>query len=61
VHPSITPEEAKVFSRIVLAGSLVAASRGAWNVEDTWNKLLPEYRFQTIEEHLAGVNWDAEA
>jgi hypothetical protein len=44
------PREA--ISKHILSGSLLAISRGAWDVSDEWNQLLPEVKFTGIEEFL---------
>jgi hypothetical protein len=44
------PREA--ISKHILSGSLLAISRGAWDVSNEWNQLLPEMKFTGIEEFL---------
>lgn len=52
-HPSIPPEQADMFSRIILTGVLLALSVDAYNVSDEWNQLLPDYKFTQAEDFLA--------
>jgi hypothetical protein len=54
-HPSIPPDQVDIFSRIILAGVLLAISADAYNVSDEWNQLLPGYKFTQAEDFLAGV------
>jgi len=41
--------------KAVLIGTLLSCAKGAWDVSDAFNQLLPEYRFVQIEEFLAAV------
>ncbi|KAJ5748290.1 uncharacterized protein N7511_009986 [Penicillium nucicola] len=52
-HPSIPPDQLDVFSRIGVAGILLAFSAKAFVVSDEWNQLLPDYKFTQAEEFLA--------
>ena len=51
--PGLKPEEVDYFSKVVLTGCLVSMPKGAWTVQDTWNQMLPEYHFTTVEEFLS--------
>ncbi|CRG91333.1 hypothetical protein PISL3812_08381 [Talaromyces islandicus] len=57
-HPSIPAEQADIFSRIILAGVLLALSADAYTVSDEWNKLLPDYKFTQAEDFLTQA-WHA--
>lgn len=52
-HPSIPPEQVDMFSRIIVAGLLLAISAGAYSCSDEWNRLLPDYKFAQPEEFLS--------
>ena len=52
-HPSIPPEQVATFSRIIVAGFLLAASAQAYSCTDEWNRLLPDYQFTQPEEFLS--------
>ena len=41
-----------MFSRVILAGVLIAVSAGNYVISDDWNRLLPEYKFIKAEEFL---------
>ncbi|MCJ1408810.1 hypothetical protein MMC19_002886 [Ptychographa xylographoides] len=52
-HPSISPEQVDMFSRIIVAGLWLAISAEAYNCSDEWNRLLPDYEFTQPEEFLS--------
>ncbi|TPX13382.1 uncharacterized protein E0L32_006112 [Thyridium curvatum] len=54
-HPSIPPEQLEVMAKAVNSAVLLATGAGAFQVSDEWNRLLPDYRFTTIEELMNGV------
>ena len=56
-HPSFTREQAEQALKSVLIGTLVSSAKGAWDVSDEFNQLLPDYKFAPIEEFLAEV-WE---
>ncbi|KAH9991682.1 hypothetical protein F4779DRAFT_609526 [Xylariaceae sp. FL0662B] len=59
-HPSFTEDQAdqlEAMLKTVLIGSLLSSVKGAWDVSDAFNKLIPDYEFTHIEEFLANV-WD---
>lgn len=43
--------------KTVLIGTLISSVKGAWDVSDEINKLLPDFKFTQIEEFLAEV-WE---
>jgi hypothetical protein len=51
-HPSIPPEQVEAFSKVGVAGILLAISANAFTVSDEWNRLLPEYKFTQVEDFL---------
>jgi hypothetical protein len=54
-HPSVPKEQWEGYAKAVMIGSLLAMERGAWDVSDEWNKLLPELKLTSIEDFLTGV------
>lgn len=42
-----------MFSKVIVAGLLLAISAGAYNCSDEWNRLLPDYKFTQPEEFLS--------
>jgi len=43
--------------KTVLIGTLLSCAKGAWDVSDALNQLLPNYKFTQIEEFLSEV-WE---
>jgi hypothetical protein len=41
----------------VLISTLLSSAKGAWDVSDDFNRLLPDYKFTRIEDFLAKV-WE---
>lgn len=59
-HPSFTEDQADQLAgmlKTVLVGTLLSSVKGAWDVSDAFNQLLPDYKFTQIEEFLTNV-WD---
>jgi len=57
-HPSVSDGDADQLAdmlKAVLTGTLLSCAKGAWDVSDAFNQLLPEYRFVQIEEFLAAA------
>jgi hypothetical protein len=54
-HPSIPAEQVTMFSRIIVAGILLALSAKCYSCSDEWNRLLPDYEFAQPEEFLSEV------
>ncbi|KAK4696757.1 hypothetical protein P7C71_g1220, partial [Lecanoromycetidae sp. Uapishka_2] len=52
-HPSIPPEQVAMFSKIIVAGVLLAISAKDYSCTDEWNQLLPDYKFTQPEEFLS--------
>ncbi|KAI1803962.1 NAD(P)-binding protein [Daldinia bambusicola] len=50
-----TPEQIGAFMQAAPARVLIAVSRGAYDVTDEWNKLLPDYKFTQLEDFLRRV------
>ncbi|KAI1776194.1 NAD(P)-binding protein [Hypoxylon cercidicola] len=49
------PEEFAAFMDVALKGCLLGISRGAYDVTDEWNKLLPDYKFTQVEDFVKEV------
>ena len=41
--------------KAVLIGTLLSGAKGAWDVSDEFNGILPDYDFAQIEDFLAKV------
>ncbi|KAI1210029.1 NAD(P)-binding protein [Annulohypoxylon truncatum] len=46
------PEVVEAFLEYATRGILQAIHRGAYNVTDEWNKLLPDYKFTQVEDFV---------
>lgn len=60
-HEAIPKEKRAQFAKLATRGLLLSAARGAWTVTDEWNKLLPSYKFTSVEEFVAGLAKPADA
>lgn len=49
-HPSIPEDQREAWTTPGWIGILTSAASGAWTVTDEWNKLLPDYKFTTVED-----------
>lgn len=56
-HPSVSEEEAADVLKSVLIGTLLSGAKGAWDVSDAFNQILPDYKFTQIEDFLTKV-WE---
>jgi hypothetical protein len=59
-HPSFNADQAGQLAamlKTVLIGTLVSSAKGAWDVSDAFNQLIPDYKFIKIEAFLASV-WE---
>lgn len=45
--------------KTVLIGTLLSSAKGAWDVSNAFNQLLPDYKFVQIEDFLARV-WEGQ-
>ncbi len=43
--------------KTVLIGMLLSSAKGAWDVSDEFNRLLPDYKFTQAEDFLTQV-WE---
>lgn len=59
-HSSFTDDQADQVAkmkRTVLIGTLLGSAKGAWDVSDEFNRLLPDYQFTQTEDFLTAV-WE---
>ena len=56
-HPNVPEDQHEAYAKVVIIGALIAAERGAYDVSDEWNKLLPHLRLTSIESFLRSV-WE---
>lgn len=56
-HPSIPPEQVEKMLKTVLIGTLLSGVKGAWDISDEFNKLLPDFAFTQLEDFLTEV-WE---
>jgi hypothetical protein len=59
-HASVAEDQAADMMKTVLIGILLSGVKGAWNVSDEFNQILPDYEFTKIEEFLAKV-WEGKS
>ncbi|KAI1138895.1 NAD(P)-binding protein [Hypoxylon sp. FL0543] len=52
---SATPEEIGAFLKSATRRILAAISRGAYDVTDEWNRILPDYEFTQVEDFIKKV------
>jgi len=54
-HPSVTGDEVENMLKTVLIGTLLSSAKGAWDVSDDFNQLLPDFKFTEMEDFLTKV------
>jgi hypothetical protein len=54
-HPSVSQEQAAEVLKSVLISTLISGAKGAWDVSDEFNRILPEYKFTQMEDFLGKV------
>jgi hypothetical protein len=52
IDPNMPPEQIAAFSQVIVRGCLLSTLCKSWVVSDEWNKLLPDYKFDNVEEFL---------
>ncbi|KAH8822016.1 hypothetical protein F5884DRAFT_769710 [Xylogone sp. PMI_703] len=57
VHQAVAADQAAAMLRAVVIGMLLSSSKGAWDISDEWNRILPDYEFTPIEGFLTKV-WE---
>ena len=55
--PSVAREQIEKMLKTVLIRTLISSAKGAWDVSDELNMLLPDFKFTQIEEFLTKV-WE---
>jgi len=56
-HPSVAREQVEKMLKTVLIGTLISSAKGAWDVSNELNMLLPDFKFTQIEKFLTEV-WE---
>jgi hypothetical protein len=56
-HPSVIGDQVEKMLKSVLIGTLLSSAKGAWDVSDEVNKLVPDFGFTQIEDYLTEV-WE---
>ncbi|KAJ4300819.1 hypothetical protein N0V90_002907 [Kalmusia sp. IMI 367209] len=51
-HPSLRADQVEAMSKHITGRILLGFKNGGFVVEDTWNRLLPDYKFTAAEEYL---------
>jgi len=59
-HPGIAPEMIEAISKSFSAGLLLAIRAGSLQSDDTWNRLLPDYKAESAEVFLRRA-WEGQA
>lgn len=57
-HPSVSEDQAAEALKSVLISTLLSGAKGAWDVSDEFNRILPEYKFTQMEDFLGKVWMD---
>lgn len=52
-HPSIPEEQRELVHAPLWSGLLLASTKGTHLVTDEWNRLLPDYSFESVEDYAA--------
>ena len=56
-HPSVAQDQIDKMMKGVLVGTLLSSSKGAWDVSNEFNQLLPDFKFVGIEDFLTAA-WE---
>ncbi|KKY14169.1 hypothetical protein UCDDS831_g08384 [Diplodia seriata] len=54
-HPCFPDEHREIISRHIMITFLRSVAQGAWTVSDSWNKLLPDYKYTSAEDYLTQI------
>ncbi|KAE9378972.1 NAD(P)-binding protein [Stipitochalara longipes BDJ] len=54
-HPSVARDQVERMMKAVLVGTLLSSAKGAWDVSDDFNQLLPDFKFAQVENFLTEV------
>ncbi|KAN0115166.1 NAD(P)-binding protein [Hyaloscypha variabilis] len=56
-HPSVAQDQIEKMMKVVLIGTLLSSTKGAWDVSDAFNQIVPDFKFTQIVDFLAEV-WE---
>ncbi|KAG7403040.1 hypothetical protein Forpe1208_v016780 [Fusarium oxysporum f. sp. rapae] len=56
-HPTIAVDTRKAVAKRYLRCAMLGLAKGAWDIPDVWNQLLPEVEFTKLEDFLQAT-WD---
>ncbi|ENH74318.1 hypothetical protein FOC1_g10004925 [Fusarium oxysporum f. sp. cubense race 1] len=56
-HPTIAVDTRKAVAKRYLRFAMLGLAKGAWDIPDVWNQLLPEVEFTKLEDFLQAT-WD---
>ncbi|KAL5345363.1 hypothetical protein ACLOAV_009734 [Pseudogymnoascus australis] len=56
-HPGVPQDQAADLLKSVLIATLLSGAKGAWDVSDEFNRILPDYTFIQADEFLSKV-WE---
>jgi len=56
-HPSVSQDQIEKMMKAVLIGTLLSSAKGAWDVSDEFNQLLPDFKFTGLEDFLTAA-WE---
>ncbi|KAJ5715955.1 uncharacterized protein N7483_013136 [Penicillium malachiteum] len=51
-HPAIPREKRASMAKVITGGMLLAVNANQLHVSDSWNKLLPDYQFTSVDDFL---------
>lgn len=54
-HRAVADEQAAELKKAVTIGTLLSSIKGAWDVSDNFNRLMPDYKFDEIKKFLTRV------
>ncbi|CAG9936343.1 unnamed protein product [Clonostachys rosea f. rosea IK726] len=57
VHKAVSDEQASSLLKAVSIGILLSSIKGAWDISNEWNELLPDFKFTQAEDFL-GTVWE---
>ncbi|VUC28758.1 unnamed protein product [Clonostachys rosea] len=57
VHKAVSDEQASALLKAVSIGILLSSTKGAWDISNEWNELLPDFKFTEAEDFLRTV-WE---
>ncbi|CAI6099273.1 unnamed protein product [Clonostachys chloroleuca] len=57
VHKAVSDEQASSLLKAVSIGILLSSTKGAWDISNEWNELLPDFKFTQADDFLGAV-WE---